>query len=97
MTLIPFNDTNREVEMNVVLKLFGERTEYLSPITNPFNKASIEGISLHVTKNTLINDSSYSCWGYVEFKNGSTGGKQSFKADTFDELAAQVKAFIEHL
>ena len=79
-----------------VLKLFGQRDDYISPLNDPFNKSSVRAIHLHVIQQAWGNDG-YRCSGSVEFKTGDTEGKQSFEANSFDALAAKVKAFLEHL
>lgn len=74
---------------------FGEKKQALpTVIKDPFKKNTIEGISVHVSKNF---HGKYYAWGYVEFQNGMTKGKQEFKGDTFDDVMSQIKAMLDNL
>lgn len=66
-----------------------------SVINAPFKKTSIEAVHVFLTKNIFTKE--FQCTGSVEFKNGNTQGKQTFKAQTFDEVVLQIKAFFETL
>lgn len=80
--------------MSDKIEKIGE-TSLNSTLTNPFAKTSITQISVHYTKRTY-GDRSWYGWGYVDFNNGNTSGRVDFKGDTFDEVAIQVKNFIEN-
>jgi hypothetical protein len=41
--------------------------------------------------------SKWTARGTVEFKNGLTSGKQTFEAETFDEVVIQIKNFLKEL
>lgn len=66
-----------------------------SVINDPFKKASIEAVSIFLMKDVFTKE--FKCVGNVEFKNGNTEGRQTFKAQTFDEVVLQIKAFFETL
>ena len=66
-----------------------------SIVKNPFNKSSIEGLSMHISK-SVFNDK-FRCWGIVKFKNGDTSAEQRFQAETFDLLYYKISKFVETL
>lgn len=80
-----------------ISNLFGNTTNYISPVIDPFNNNSIKQVSLNVTKDIWGDKITFRCWGYVSFKNQNTEGQQNFEASTFEELIIQVKAFVENL
>jgi hypothetical protein len=65
-----------------------------SIVKDPFKRDNVTAIFLAMSKR---HGDEWTVWGTVEFKNGSTEGKQRFTAETLEELAAQVKSFLETL
>lgn len=64
-------------------------------LEDPFARESITSISVHYTRRSY-GDKSWYGWGTVDFKRGNTSGQVEFRGDTFDEVAIQVKNFIEN-
>lgn len=65
-----------------------------SIVKDPFKRDSVTDILLVMSKR---HSDKWSVWGTVEFRKGDTEGKQRFKAETLEQLAAQVKSFLETL
>jgi hypothetical protein len=65
-----------------------------SVLSDPFNKNSIESIS--VTYRQKIFDDGWYAYGFVKFKRGNTTAEQRFEADTFDEISLLIKSFINN-
>lgn len=64
-----------------------------SILKDPFNKTSVKRI--YVSYSEFMRK--WSANGSIEFSNGNTSGEQKFTANTFDEVVAQMKAFLEDL
>lgn len=64
-----------------------------SVINNPFQQSKITGIHVNFTEFM----GKWTARGTVEFKNGLTSGKQGFRADTFDDVVQQIRAFVLEL
>ncbi len=64
-----------------------------SVLNDPFNKTSVKSIWVNYSEY----GGKWSANGSVEFKNGSTEGKQKFDGETFDEVVLKMKAFINEL
>jgi hypothetical protein len=77
------------------MNLLGFGKEKLSIVKDPFNKSSIEYISVVFRKKLFGGE--WEAHGSVEFKNGQTEGIQKFKAESFDEVVLQMKEFINNL
>lgn len=69
--------------------------EYVSTLVDPFQKESIESITMWIRKGFL--DRSVTFSADVKFKRGSTEGRHEIKADDFASLVKQVDDFIKHL
>lgn len=65
-----------------------------SIIKDPFEKNSIEGVSVRLFKGW---NGEWRASGNVNFKNGNTEGTQNFKAQTFDEVVVQIKSLLQEL
>jgi hypothetical protein len=59
---------------------------------NPFSKQCITRLYVNYSKN-LFSETWYAS-GCVEFKNGETKGEQNFKGANFDDVALQMKNYI---
>ena len=71
------------------------KQQQLSILKDPFKVDKIQSVAIHIS--TSINGHKY-CWGYVEFKNGNTEGKQKFEnRDDFNALVKEIQAFIQTL
>jgi hypothetical protein len=80
-----------------MFKLLGNSDNSLpAAISNPFSMENVTGISMHATEDCW-EKSNFRFWGYVEFKNGDTSGKQEFKASSFGELYMKIYNFCEQL
>ncbi len=79
--------------MNDKLDKIGE-TKLSTNFKNPFNKNSIESISVSFRKRMF--DLGWIAEGSVRFKNGKTEGRQDFEGDSFDEVTQKIKYFIEN-
>ena len=77
-----------------ITKHFG-KTKLPSLINDPFNKTSIENITVRYSK-SIFSDT-WSATGYVYFKNNDTKGEQKFEGETFDEVVIKIKQFIDKL
>jgi hypothetical protein len=64
-------------------------------LKDPFSKNTITAVS--VSYRFLGISKEWYASGYVEFKNGNTGGKQEFRGNTFDDVVFQIKGFINEL
>ena len=64
-----------------------------SIISDPFSKKCITSIS--VIYQDFWGDGKWRASGTVAFKNGDTKGEQKFKGNTFDEVVAGIKLFIQ--
>ena len=75
-----------------MLKMLGSSKVYDLPaiITDPFKEDKITCIGLYWR--------SAGWWGYVEFKNGKTEGKQGLvESDSLDNMVAQIRAIVESI
>jgi len=68
----------------------------ISIFKDPFNKKSIEGIHIHISKHILEPRNLYVV-ASVCFKNGNTEGEQKIQAETFDECVQKIQIFIDSL
>lgn len=66
-----------------------------SIVKDPFNKKSVKNIYVFYQKD-LFSDN-WAASGSVEFRNGNTDGKQSFKGESFDDVVLQIKRFLEEI
>lgn len=66
-------------------------------VMNPFNKDSIESISVYMRKPIFSRDKGYEFDGHVYFKSGNTKGEQKFTGSDFKDLFAQMELFIQSL
>jgi hypothetical protein len=66
-----------------------------SIINDPFKKTQITSIRIDFSKGCF--DNSWTANGTIEFTNGDTTGKQSFKEKTFDEVVIKMKAMLDNL
>ena len=67
-----------------------------SLVKDPFNAKCIEAINMSFYRSVL--DKNHLIFkGYVEFKNGNTEGKQSFKASNLGELYEKIAEFCKSL
>ena len=74
------------------LEKLGE--EQMPSITNnPFKKSSIISINVDYSQ-SLFDHDKWSAYGNIKFKNGNTEGNQKFKEDSFDNVVAQIKNYI---
>ena len=77
------------------LKLLGDAASKISLVTDPFKIEKLSEIHMHGYSGR------YNEWSAtVEFKNGSTSGKQSFKVvgfENFGDLVSQIQTFINSL
>ena len=71
------------------------KSETISIIKDPFDLKNIESISIFFRR--YLSDGQFSSSAWVEFKNGSTEGKQTFEGKSLDEVILKVKHFIEQL
>lgn len=60
-----------------------------SVLNNPFLKEKVESIWMCYHMGEFR--------GHIEFKNGSSEGKQNFKGNSFEDIALQMKEFIDAL
>ena len=65
-------------------------------INNPFSKNRIISIYVHYSQ-SIIDSSTWTARGAIEFQNGNTKGEQKFSGDSFDEVVQKMKAVIEQL
>ncbi len=79
--------------MSEALNKIGERG-LDSVLDNPFAKASITQIYVTYKQNTFSKE--WYAYGTVEFKKNNTKGEVRFDGKTFDEVAVQIKNFIEN-
>jgi hypothetical protein len=71
------------------------KQQSLSNLKDPFKVDKIQSVGINIS--TGIMGNKY-CWGYVEFKNGNTEGRQKFENGTdFNALVKEIQAFIETL
>ena len=71
-----------------------------SILKNPFSKNCVKRIHVAFGERafaSLRDGSSWEASGSVEFSNGNTKGEQRFHGETFDEVVAKIKAFINEL
>lgn len=68
---------------------------YISPLKDPFNKESFDGLSIFINKR--IFGEGYRVIGNIDFENNMTKGTQTFEADSFDELVLKMKTFLDNL
>jgi hypothetical protein len=74
------------------LEKLGE--EQMPSITNnPFKKSSIISINVDYSQ-SLFDHDKWSAYGNIKFKNGNTEGNQKFRGDSFDNVVAQIKNYI---
>jgi hypothetical protein len=64
-------------------------------VSDPFVKESITDIDVHYIKRTYGAKDWYA-WGVVTFQRNNTKGEVRFDGKTFDEVAIQIKNFIEN-
>jgi len=64
-------------------------------ISDPFARDSITDIDVHYVRRTYGAKDWYA-WGTVAFKKNNTTGEVRFDGKTFDEVAIQIKNFIEN-
>lgn len=80
-----------------MLKLLGNsKNELPAAVSNPFSMENVKGISMHATED-YWEETKFRFWGYVDFKNGDTSGRQEFKASNFGELYMKIYNFCEQL
>lgn len=65
-----------------------------SILKDPFKNNCVKRV--YVSFSELFN-SSWGAYGEVEFSNGGTSGKQTFKGDSFDEVVLKIKTFMKNL
>lgn len=64
-------------------------------LKDPFGKTQITDVEVSYGK-SIVYDEWYAR-GSVVFKNGQTEGRQRFKGESFDDVVAQIKSFIQTL
>jgi hypothetical protein len=64
-------------------------------LSNPFTRESITDIDIHYTKRSYGAQDWYA-WGIVGFKKNNTKGEVRFDGKTLDEVAIQIKNFVEN-
>jgi hypothetical protein len=68
----------------------------LADFSNPFNSNSVKQILMWIRKSPWAPyDIEYSAT--IEFKSGSTSGKQEIVAENFPQLVQKVEAFVKNL
>lgn len=79
--------------------LLGSGTQTLpSALTDPFNKISVKSISIHMRIPIFAKKGEVEWYSRISFENGSTEGTQKFDGyETFDELMAQMRIFMNQL
>lgn len=65
----------------------------LSVITDPFAFKNITALSLY--SSSIFGKTTF--YAKVEFRNGSTGGSQSFTGDNMDDVYLEMRAFVKQL
>jgi hypothetical protein len=65
----------------------------LTVITDPFSFKNITALRLNSSSWT----GKWTFTATVEFKNGSTGGSQSFSGDNMDDVYLEMRAFVKQL
>ena len=66
-----------------------------STIKDPFKKTQITNIVVRFMD--YWGRGEWEATGRVEFKNGNTSATQDFKGKSFDDVVAQIKAFVNEL
>jgi hypothetical protein len=64
-------------------------------LSDPFAKEAITDIDIHYTKRSYGARDWYA-WGIVGFKRNNTSGEVRFDGKTLDDVAIQIKNFIEN-
>lgn len=76
-----------------MLRLFGKTIP--SVVKDPFDSKCIESISMRCDKDIFIGK--FDFYGYVQFKNDKTEGKQRFTAGNLGELYVKIAEFCKSL
>lgn len=76
-----------------MLSLFGKTIP--SVVKDPFDSRCIKVISMRCDKNAFTGK--FDFYGYVEFKNDNTEGKQRFTAGDLGELYMKIAEFCKSL
>jgi hypothetical protein len=76
-----------------IVENFG-KTTMPTVLKDPFSKTKITSVWVDYSP-SLFSPYNWSASGSVSFKNGDTKGEQKFKGESFDEVVAKIKAFIE--
>ena len=76
-----------------MLRLFGKTIP--SVVKDPFDSKCIESISMRCDKDVFTGK--FDFYGYVQFKNDKTEGKQRFTAGNLGELYTKIAEFCESL
>lgn len=76
-----------------MLNLFGKTIP--SVVKDPFDSKWIESISMRCDKDVFTGK--FDFYGYVQFKNDKTEGKQRFTAGNLGELYTKIAEFCESL
>ena len=66
-----------------------------SILNDPFHKTNVKKV--FVNFEDFWGDGKWKASGVVYFRNGKTNGQQEFNGETFDEVVAQIKTFIDEL
>lgn len=81
--------------MNTELLAEIGKEKMISILKDPFKKICVKKIWVQFAD--TWDNNKWESYGWVEFKNGNTEGKQQFKGETFDEVVRQIKTFIDNL
>ena len=68
----------------------------LADFSNPFNSNSVQCIHMYIEK-SMWTPYNIEYQASIEFKSGSTSGKQKIVAESFPQLVEKVEAFVKNL
>jgi hypothetical protein len=88
-------ETLNQNNMDFFKRIGQEKLNKLSTVTDPFSKDCIKDITVYY-KEKMFDKGVWYARGSVEFRKGSTTGRQEFDGETFDEVVLKIKNFIEN-
>ena len=73
-----------------------EPSKEMVPYNNPFNREDIRSVQVWYRK-FWSTDTEFTASGSIEFKQGSTSGKQEFNGPTIEDILEQMAKFVKSL